>query len=151
MKAKANGASSAATDFLLALMVLVALLLGFLPGRSQTVGSTTPVTGVTNFPVLSGTTPITNFFANSLPAKAVTASGIANTNAWFSYTYVLTLPGYTNGLWTNQYPIGGFTNNFLAGTNGGSWSTNFSGYTNIAFPVILQINTGTNTINFYVP
>lgn len=139
-------------NLFLALSVTFALALGAVSGRAQTYGGSYPLLGQTNILVYSGSTYITNYVGISLPAKVVTLSGIVTTNQTFGYTYLLSLPGYTNGPWTNLYPLGGFTNNFLTGTNSGSWATNYpGGYTNLVFPLILNLNTGTNSVNVYIP
>lgn len=138
---------------LLILMILVVVPVS----QAQTFGGGTLVNGFSNVPCQnSSLVPITNTFFVTLPAKTVTVSGISATNENFSGMFFMSIPGYTNAVLgqTNFYFLGAFTNSFAAGTNSGSWSTNYpGGFVSFPFPLYMAAYTGavTNTNTVYVP
>ena len=129
--------------------------------RAQTVGSSTTIYGTNYYPILvSAGVYQTNSVYQAGAYKTITLGGITSTNEVVTGYYVF---NPTNGLTPapglpGYYISGAFTNSFVAGTNGGSWSTTFNGTgITVACPAQLGIalsagtGTGTFTNTAYVP
>jgi hypothetical protein len=98
--------------------------------HAQTIGSASNITGTNYYPVqVSAGIFQTNQVWQSGAFKTVTLGNITGTNETVTGWYVI---NPTNGLvpapgFPGYYIIGSFTNSFVSGTNGGSWSTTFNG------------------------
>jgi hypothetical protein len=98
--------------------------------QAQTIGSASNITGTNYYPVLvSAGIYQTNQPFHGGAYKTITLGNITSTNETVTGYYVV---NPTNGLvpapgLPGYYIIGSFTNSFASGTNGGSWSTTFSG------------------------
>ncbi len=137
-------------------MLGLATLLMAMAAQSQTVGSATTVSGINQYAVQ--TSPgiyQTNSVYFTGAYKSIVLSGISNTNETFVYWYSVQLPTapvLAPGT-TNFWVISGFiTNSFAGGTNGGTFTTNFStAGLSTSWPLYIGFNTGTYTNTLYVP
>jgi hypothetical protein len=144
--------------FLLAAFLLFANVSG-----AQTAGSTTNTWGTNYWPILvSPGFYQTNQVYQQGAYKPITLGNITSTNEVVQGWYAI---NPTNGLtpapgYPGYYIIGTFSNNFVSGTNSGSWATNFNGSgLSVVSPVVIGVgisggvggtaNPYTNTI--YIP
>ncbi len=138
-------------------LVSLVLMLALVGVQAQTIGSSTNIGGTNYFPIaISPGVFQTNTPYQTAAYKTITLGGISYTNETVAGYYCVQL---TNGMslapgTSNYYVIGAFTNNFAAGTNGGSWSYSFNGagFT-MQCPVFLGIviSGGNYTNSVYVP
>ena len=125
-------------------MILAVFALFSVEIQAQTVGSSSNISGTNYFPVLqSAGIYQTNQVYQAGAYKTVTLGNITSTNEVVTGYYVF---NPTNGLTPapglpGYYIAGSFTNSFVSGTNGGSWSTTFNGTgIMVACPVYIGLN-----------
>ena len=99
---------------------------------AQTFGGGIPVSGSTNAQMQNSSyVVISNNVLGSLPQKTLVLSGIFATNeaVWGYYGFRVDTSLYPLAPGTtNVFILTTFTNNFYAGTNTGTWTTNFQAY-----------------------
>jgi hypothetical protein len=124
------------------LLLIVVILVCAGVSNAQTVGSSSNISGTNYWPVLvSAGVYQTNPVYQAGAYKTVTLGNITSTNETVTGYYVV---NPTNGLvpapgLPGYFIIGSFTNSFVAGTNGGSWSTTFNGGATVQCPVQLGL------------
>lgn len=118
-------------NFFLRLIIGITVLTGISAG-AQTFGGGIPVSGNTNAQMQNSSyVVVSNNVLGSLPQKTLVLSGIfsTNENVWGYYGFRVdpSLYPLAPGT-TNVFILTTFTNNFYAGTNSGTWTTNFQAY-----------------------
>jgi hypothetical protein len=96
--------------------------------RAQTFGGGIPVWGNTNALLMNAGVGVSNTLFGSIPTKSLTLSGITSSNEYFIgyYGFKVNTNLYTLLPGTyDTYVLVLSSNNFIGGTNGGTFTTNF--------------------------
>jgi hypothetical protein len=129
-------------------LLIVTFALISLNVMAQTYGSPATIAGGTNLSAVQSSPGVmfSNNFSTYLPTKTPTFYGISSTNEVIKGQFGIQIPSswvLMTGT-TNIYVFGSFTNSFAAGTNGGTWTTNFFFSQNFSLPAWFNIDVGTN-------
>ena len=96
---------------------------------AQTFGGGVPVYGNTNALLQNAGAGVSNTLFGSIPSKSLTLSSISSSNEYFNvyYGFKVNTNLYTLMPGTfDTYILVASSNNFLGGTNGGTFTTNYS-------------------------